>query len=150
MPKKVYLLSDQVIHWNIMPGVGRKNVFMEFWGNRSVRRLMDLIGSHVNSLDKPFGWELLDNGMDIQEGKALNPAVGAYNHVFAAWDQFTEDRAKVWRIDEITHVGQVGEVVEQRPVFDALDLADCVMIQDWGMKIGEMAFPDLADHLGEK
>jgi hypothetical protein len=150
MSKKVYLLSDQVIHWNIMPGVSGKNVFMEFWGNQSIQRLMDLISSHGKSLDKTLDWELVDNGMDIQEGKILNPAVSAYNHVFAAWDQFAEGRGKVWRIADIAHVGQVGEVIEQYPVFDALDQADCVMIQDWGMKISEMAFADLADRLGEK
>ncbi len=147
MGKKIFLLSDQVIHWNILPGVGRKNVFMELWGNQSVQRMMAAISAYFETREEPLDWSLVDNGMDIQKGQELNPAVAAYNHVFATWKQFTGDHDRVWRIGEIAHVGQAGEVDAQSPVFDELDQADLALIQDWGMRISEMGLPDLVERI---
>ena len=37
MEKQIFLLSDHVIHWNIVPATNLKNIFMEIWGNESTK-----------------------------------------------------------------------------------------------------------------
>ena len=150
MEKNIFLFSDQVIHWNIVPGADSKNVYMEQWGNKSIQRTMDFIGSYFNSQGVPIAWSLLENGMSISEADDLNPANIAYNHVFAKWGQFPEGRHKVWRIDDISHVGQTSEVKSVHPIFDQLDKADLLLIQDWGMKIRDIAIPNLEDRILDK
>ena len=131
MGKNVFLLSDQVIHWNIVPGANRKNVYMEVWGNQSITRFVNLLETYFNGKDMPLDWSLLDNGMGIRETENLNPANTPYNHVFATWNQFSEGKEKVWRIEEIAHVGQASDVEPVSPLFDDLDQADLLIVQDW-------------------
>jgi hypothetical protein len=85
---------------------------------------------------------MLETGMDILESANLNPANAAFNHVFATWKPFLEGKEKVWRIDEIAHVGQADEVEVVQPKFENLEAADLLLIQDWGMKIRELKLPD--------
>ncbi len=150
MGKNIFLLSDQAIHWNIVPGGSRKNVYMEAWGNESIKKFIELLGNYFKKKGSPLDWTLLDNGMDIQESEKLNPANAAYNHVFATWKLFPEGKEKVWRIDEIAHVGQVSDLVVDPPQLDKLTQADVLMIQDWGMKIHDISIPDLAERLADK
>ena len=150
MGKKIFLLSDQVIHWNIVPGANRKNVYMEVWGNQSITRFVNLLETYFNGKDMPLDWPLLDNGMGIRETENLNPANAALNHVFATWKPFSEGEEKVWRIDEIAHVGQSADVETVLPRLDDLEQADLLIVQDWGMKIHEFFIPEQVNQLREK
>jgi len=145
MTKKIYLLSDQVIHWNIVPESDRKNVYLEHWGNKSIMRFMNQLDLYFTKMGFSLDWSLLENGMTIQETENLNPANTAFNHVFATWDAFSEGREKAWRIEEIEHVGQASEVMATPPKLEDLALADLLLIQDWGMKIRDMDLPDVGD-----
>jgi hypothetical protein len=145
MAKKIFLLSDQVIHWNIVPGAKRKNVYMEEWGNKSISRFMDLLGSYFNQKSELIDWTLRHSGLEIQTFENLNPANAAFNHVFATWNAFPEGREKAWRIGEIEHVGQASEVTATPPKHEDLAEADLLLIQDWGMKIRDLALPDEGD-----
>ncbi len=131
MDKKIFLLNDQVIHWNIVPGINKKNVYMEVWGNQSITRLINLLKTYFDEKDNPFNWSLLDNGMGIKETENLNPANAALNHVFATWKPYPEGKEKVWRIDEIAHVGQSADVETVLPQLDGLEQADLLIVQDW-------------------
>jgi len=73
MGKKIFLLSDQVIHWNILPAPGRKNVYLEQWGNQSVQRLMDAVKTYFTATGVSMDWSLLDNGLEIQDLSGANP-----------------------------------------------------------------------------
>lgn len=145
MKKQIFILSDQAIHWNIVPGSNRKNVFMEEWGNRSISKFMDLLESYFNNKSEPIDWKLLHSGLEIQASENLNPANAAFNHVFATWNAFSEGREIAWRIREIEHVGQASEVVATPPRLEDLAQADLLIIQDWGMKIHDKTLPDEGD-----
>jgi hypothetical protein len=150
MGKNIFLLSDQVIHWNIVPGKNRKNVYMEAWGNESIRRLLDLLQSYFKGKGEAVDWLLLDNGMDNQKKESLNPANAAFNHVFATWQPFEEGKGKAWRIDEIAHVGQAENMELQISPLDGIEQADLLLVQDWGMKVQNLSIPALADQLEDK
>ncbi len=150
MSKNIFLLSDQVIHWNIFPGEGRKNVFMEKWGNESIKRLITLLAIYFKNKAKPLDWVIVGEDTDSQDKINLNPADAAYNHVFATWKLFPEGKGKAWRIDEINHVGQGPEFIEASPKVDELAQADLLIIQDWGMKIHDFNIPELSDILQDK
>jgi hypothetical protein len=150
MHKNIFLLSDQVIHWNIVPGADRKIVHLEHWGNNSIEKFMNSIQSHFNASGMRMDWSLLDNGMDIRESADLNPANAAYNHVFATWKQFPEDKTKAWRIDEIAHAGQSAAIKSNPALFDDLPKADLLMIQDWGMSIHDIPIPELEENFHDK
>ncbi len=145
MSRMIYLVSDQVIHWNIVPESNRKNVYKEIWGNKSVERLINLLNSYFTNKDNPLNWSLLENGMNIRSSANLNPANAAYNHVFATWQTFLEGKDKIWRIGDITHVGQTTDVESTPPKLDSLDQADLMLIQDWGMKIHDLNIPAISD-----
>ena len=150
MPKSIFLLSDQVIHWNILPGADRKNVYLEHWGNQSVEKFMNSMKSDFKGFSVEIDWSLLDNGMAVQDSVELNPAKAAYNHVFATWKLFPEGKNKVWRIDEIAHVGQSAAIETNPTLFGGLDEADLLLIQDWGMKIHDLEIPNLEDQFSDK
>lgn len=125
------LLSDQVVHWNIVPGADRVNVHLAHWGNCSIEKFIKSKQSHFNVSDMQMDWSLHDNGMDIRELADLNPANAAYNHVFATWKQFSEGEVKAWRLEEIAHAGQSAAIKPNPALFDDLHKADLLMIQDW-------------------
>jgi hypothetical protein len=150
MPKRIFLLSDQVIHWNILPGADRKNVYLEHWGNHSIEKFMNCIKSEFSDLGLEIDWSLLDNGMTVQNAVELNPANAACNHVFATWKSYPEGKNKVWRIEEIAHIGQSGAIEPHPTLFDNLDKADLLLIQDWGMKIHDLEIPNLEDQFSDK
>jgi hypothetical protein len=150
MKKSIFLLSDQVIHWNIVPGSNRKNVYMEPWGNPSIEKLLNALKSFFNQDDSSLDWSLLKNGMDIQELEQLNPANAAHNHVFATWKQFPEGKDNVWRIEEIAHAGQTATIEPTLMLFDELDNADLLLIQDWGMNLNDIVIPDSAEKICDK
>ncbi len=106
--------------------------------------------TYFDEKDNPFNWSLLDNGMGIKETENLNPANAALNHVFATWKPYPEGKEKVWRIDEIAHVGQSADVETVLPQLDGLEQADLLIVQDWGMKIHDLSIPELAEQLREK
>jgi hypothetical protein len=105
---------------------------------------MEMLETYFTAKGSFLDWSLLDNGMDIQESENLNPANASFNHVFATWNAFSEGNEKVWRIGEIEHVGQTSEEVAAPSKLEGLAQADLLLIQDWGMKIHDLALPDLS------
>ena len=149
MPKKIFLLSDQVIHWNFVPTNTGKNVYSESWGNVSTKILLDAISSFFDQNDLALDWSLLVDP-DTRKLENTSPTDQSINHLFATWRQYNEGKRKAWRIQEIIHVGQS----EQPPIEDAVlqnaKEADLVMIQDWGMSIRNDMAPGLGDLLRDK
>lgn len=150
MGKKIFLLSDQVIHWNILPAPGRKNVYLEQWGNQSVQRLMDAVKTYFTATGVSMDWSLLDNGLEIQDLSGANPANAALNHVFAIWGQYLEGKNKVWRIGDIAHVGQAADRQVVEPKFANFSQSDLAIIQDWAMGVRDLAVPAGDEHLADQ
>ena len=148
MHKNIFLLSDQAVHWNIVPGESRKHIFMDQWGNHSIQKLMAYCDSYFNPKGSSAAWSLLDNGMGIEESQGLNPASSSCNHVFTTWKQYPEGKTKIWRIDEIEHAGQSDQDVSVNS--GNLSQADLVIIQDWGLKIADLTLPSTNQALADK
>ena len=64
MPKKIYVLSDQAIHWNIVPWSKGKNVYLEAWGYKSINKLLDRLQSFFHQISVPVDWELMKTGLE--------------------------------------------------------------------------------------
>jgi len=143
MGKIIFLLSDQVVHWNIVPKEDLQIVYMNLWGNGNIQGILNFLEDYFISIDDPISWSLLENGLGIEKSDELNPANKAHNHIFAKWRQFPEGKNYVWRIDEISHVGQSSEMSSTYPSFDQVEKADLMLIQDWGMNIRDLALPNL-------
>ena len=150
MKKNIFLLSDQVIHWNIVPGADRKAVTFEQWGRGSIEKLMAGVQSYFKGSGLSIDWSLLNPGTAHQYLSELNPANVAYNHVFATWKWYAEGKDQVWRIEEIAHAGQSAVEPAGPTLLDGLDRADICLIQDWGMKIKAMEIPQFEERLADK
>jgi hypothetical protein len=150
MQKNIFLLSDQVIHWNIVPRSNRKNVYMERWGNASISMLSDVLKAYFSQQEAEINWNLQENRLDIQNTEQPNPSNTAYNHVFATWKQFPEGKDKVWRIGELSHVGQSPAIEPIPSLFTEYSKTDLLLIQDWGMKIHELEIPNLQENSADK
>ena len=150
MQKNIFLLSDQVIHWNIVPRANRKNVYREHWGNASISMLSDVLKAYFRQQDSECDWNLLENSLDIQAVEQPNPSNTAYNHVFATWKQFAESKDKVWRIGELSHAGQSAAIQLIPAIITEFNKTDLLLIQDWGMKIHELEIPDLHENSADK
>lgn len=150
MKKKIFLLSDQVIHWNIVPSANRKNVYFEPWGNNSTKLFVDAIESFFDKADFPMDWSLIDTSLGMEKTENISPTDNAINHVFATWKQYNEGKSKAWRIQEIVHVGQSLQSSLDESIFQPIKEADLVIIQDWGMTIRYLEAPGLGDLLRDK
>ena len=117
MPKKIFLMSDQVIHWNIVPTYSGKNVYSESWGNVSTRILFDSIRSFFDQNDLALDWSLLGDDPDTRKLENISPTDHSINHVFATWGQYDEGKSKIWRIKEIVHVGQSVQPALDESIF---------------------------------
>ena len=45
MKKNIFVLSDQIVHWNFVPTPNGKNIFMEMWGEHSTAHFIDTINA---------------------------------------------------------------------------------------------------------
>lgn len=150
MKKNIFLLSDQVIHWNILPAPKRKNVYWESLGKNSTKKFLDVLKSFFNQAGSSIDWSLIESDFGIENIENLNPTDNSINHVFATWRQYNEGKNKIWRIQEMVHVGQSDQPDLDGKTFQRMDKADLVIFQDWGMNIRHFEIPGLAELLLDK
>jgi hypothetical protein len=150
MKKKIFLLSDQVIHWNIVPVADRKNVFLEPWGNNSTDKLLYAMQSFFVNAGTPVDWSLINSDPIVEKIENINPTNNTINHVFATWKPYNEGKSKAWRIQEIVHVGQSLETKFNEASYEAIREADLIIVQDWGMTIRHFDAPGLGELLRDK
>ncbi|MFZ2096978.1 MAG: hypothetical protein WAV05_10105, partial [Anaerolineales bacterium] len=150
MAKAIYLFSDQIIHWNIVPAANRKNIFMEVWGATSTKKLLDFLVSYFGSSIEGFNICISEDSPPIGRLKNIDPSDSSVNHVLTTWKQYPEGKGKVWRIQEIVHVGHSRPNSASFLSIDKFDTSDLIIIQDWGMDIRQFEVPNLSEHLADK
>ena len=150
MKKNIFLLSDQAIHWNIVPWSKGKNVYLESWGYRSISDTFDCIQSFFAEVGVPVEWEMMKTGLEYENTHVINPTNHSVNHAFATWREYTSGKAKAWRIQELVHVGQSVQPEIDNSIFKQIKKADMVIFQDWGMNIRHFNIPELTSLLKNK
>jgi len=148
--KTIYLLSDQVVHWNILPEANRKIIFKELWGVASTAKLMDFLSAYFGQTIDGFSFSLNDDSPAIRQLENIDPSDSSVNHAMTTWRQFPEGKGKAWRIQEIVHVGQPGSTSVNSLNREKINDSDLVIIQDWGMSIRNCEAPNLSNHLQDK
>ena len=150
MAKTIYLLSDQIVHWNIIPAENRKIIFKELWGVASTKRLLEFLVSYFGSTIEGFNLSLRDDSPPIGPFENIDPSDSSINHAMTTWKQFPEGKGKAWRIQEIVHVGPSGSSFVTTLDPDKINDSDLVVIQDWGMNVCNCEATNLSKHLQEK
>lgn len=150
MKKKIFLLSDRVIHWNIVPAANQKNIFMEIWGKESTQKIFDFFKTYFNQINDQVDWSFVEiEGIGIDKSH-ITPCDNSLNHAFATWEQYNEGKNKVWRIQELVHgvTASQPEFHWQAPT--VMDEADLYIFQDWEVDIRHHHYPGLTDKLRDK
>src|SRR5665648_156009 len=143
MKKNIFLFSDQVIHWNIVPTGKRKNVYWESWGTNSTKNFLVYLQSYFNQNGLSIDWSFIDPGSGIKKADIPNPTDNSLNHAFATWRQYNEGKNKIWRIQEIVHVGELNPPAIDEAIFSGMEAADLIIFQDWGMDIRNIEIPSM-------
>ncbi len=150
MAKTIYLLSDQVIHWNILPEGNRKIIFKELWGVASTAKLMDFLSDYFGKTSDGLSFSLKDGSPPIRQFENIDPSDSSINHAMTTWKQFPEGKGKAWRIQEIVHVGQPGVTAVTSYNLEKINDSNLVIIQDWGISIRNCEASNLSNHLQDK
>jgi hypothetical protein len=150
MEKKIFLLSDEVIHWNIVPTGNRKNVYKELWGSNSTKHFLEVFQSFFNQSGISVDWSMIESSNIFENSDEINPTNDSYNHCFATWKQFNEGGSKAWRIQDIVHVGQNVQPSLNDSISKDIKAADLVIFQDWGLDIRHFEIPKLSAILKNK
>jgi hypothetical protein len=150
MPKTVYILSDQVVHWNFVPATNQKNIFMEIWGNESTKAIFAFLKSYFNQIKDVVDWSLVDVDSPSIDTVRITPCDNSLNHAFATWQQYNEGKNKAWRIQELVHSGQALQPDFHWQAPEELDEADLFIFQDWGIDIRNRQYPGLMDLAKDK
>ena len=150
MVKTIYLLSDQVIHWNILPEANRKIIFKELWGVASTAKLMDFLTDYFGKTIDGLNFSLRDGSPAIRQFENIDPSDSSIKHAMTTWKQFPEGKGKAWRIQEIVHVGQPDSPSVTSLNLEKINDSDLVIIQDWGISIRNYEAPNLSNHLQDK
>ena len=150
MDKKIFLVSDQVIHWNIIPSDRQKKVLKETWGSASTIKILDCLQAYFNQQGKNNHWlvDTADQGVDPESTPF--PGDGAYNHVFATWKQYSDGQARLWRIQEMVQAGKA-----QQPAWDPaytrrMKATELIIFQDWGLNIRHSDPGQLTDAIHDR
>jgi hypothetical protein len=150
MMKQIFLFSDQVVHWNIVPTGKRKNVYWESWGPDSTKKFLFFLKSYFHQNGLNIDWSLIGPGSKNGNADIPNPTDNSVNHAFATWHQFNEGKNKVWRIQEIVHVGESETIQIDESVSPLLKSADLFIFQDWGMDIRNNEISGMEEALRDK
>lgn len=105
MHKRIFLLTDEVIHWNIVPEANKKHIFMESWGKHSFGKILTTLQTCFNQSGANLDWSVLANEQEINPAENISPAQTGFNHAFVTWKMFSQGNQDAWRIDEIDHAG---------------------------------------------
>jgi len=150
MKKNIFLLSDEVIHWNIVPTGNRKNVYKELWGSNSTKHFLEVFQSFFNQSGISVDWSMIESNNIFENSGEINPTNDSYNHCFATWKQYVEGESKAWRIQDIVHVGQNVQPFINDSISKDMKAADLVVFQDWGLNIRHFEIPKLSATLKNK
>ena len=150
MNKKIFLLSDEVVHWNIVPTGNRKNVYMELWGSHSTNRFLEVLQPFFNQTGLSVDWSIIGSNNIFEKPEEIDPTNDDFNHIFATWKQYEEGGSKAWRIQDIVHVGQNVQPSLNNQVSKDIEAADLVVFQDWGLNIRHFDIPELSASLKNK
>lgn len=150
MEKKIFLLSDQVVHWNIVPATNQKNIFMEIWGNESTKKIFASLKSYFKQIKDQVDWSFVEIDSAAIDPARITPCDHTLNHAFATWQQYNEGKNKAWRVQELVHGGQAlqSEFHWQAPA--DMGEADLFIFQDWEVDIRNRQYPGLTDLLQDK
>ena len=150
MTKKIFLLSDQVIHWNIVPAANQKNIFMETWGNDSTKKIFAFLKTYFNQIKDQVDGSFVEIESAATDPDRMTPCDNSINHAFATWQQYSEGKNKVWRIQELVHGGKASqpEFYWQAPA--EMAEADLYIFQDWEVDIRNHPYPGLTEILRDK
>ena len=148
--KKIFIFSDQVLHWNIVPAAKRKNVYSEAWGEKSTKRLLEYLKSYFVNAGLEIDWTLNEIDSGNESTSNSNPSDSTINHAFATWKQFSEGKNKSWRIQDIVHIGQTTQRIANETIGQNINEADLILFQDWGMNIRYFDIPGLAELIWDK
>jgi hypothetical protein len=150
MEKKIFILSDQVIHWNIVPAANQKNIFMETWGIESTREIFASIKSYFAHINTLRDWSLVEADSSSRDLGSITPSDNTLNHAFATWQQYREGKDKAWRIQELVHGGQALQPEFHWHSPPGMQEADLFIVQDWGVSIRHRKYPELATQSADK
>ena len=150
MEKKILLLSDQVIHWNIVPATNQKNIFMEIWGNQSTKGIFTFLRSYFNQIKDEVDWSFIEVESTAMDPDRITPCDNSLNHAFATWQQYTEGKNKAWRIQELVHGGQALKPEFHWQAIEELSKIDLFIFQDWEIDIRNHQYPGLMDLVMDK
>jgi hypothetical protein len=145
MNKRIFVLSDEVIHWNFVPNGEKKNVYREIWGTKSTQRFFESISDYF--LSSPKNWSISGSGHADMKSENINPCDAQYNQVFATWNLMPD---KALRIESMTQVGQSKKEQNLQPMQEAIAETDLLLIQDWNLDLRESALTQNLDRLKDK
>ena len=128
------MLCDNVVHWNIVPSMMRKKIYMEKWGNQSTKMFLDVIQNYFNTKGESIDWKTFE-GNKPEEKEVITPTDKSLNHAFSTWKQYSDTKNKAWRIQEIVHIGQSVQPSPNETIAVDISNSDLLIIQDWGMNI---------------
>jgi hypothetical protein len=150
MKKRIYLLSDQVVHWNIVPATNQKKIFMEIWGNDSTKKFFAALKTYFSQINNQVDWSFVEGENTAIDPARITPCDNSLNHAFATWQQFNEGKNKIWRIQELVHGGKAQP--SEFPWQSSADLAeaDLFIFQDWEVDIRNRQYPGLTGLLQDK
>ncbi|MDO9088096.1 MAG: hypothetical protein Q7U53_17955 [Anaerolineaceae bacterium] len=148
--KNIFLLSDNAIHWNIVPAAIGKNVFKELWGETSTRKFLEIVKNYFSESNPVIDWTVVDAGIQEDYIEKITPVDNSVNHAFATWKQYNDGKNKPWRVQEIVHVGQSYHPELGDSIINKIVEADLVIFQDWGMDIRNLKIPNLSAVLTDK
>lgn len=147
MDKKIFLVSDQVIHWNIIPATRQKKVLKETWGSASTIKILDCLQAYFIQRGKNNHCliDTVDQGVDLESTPV--PGDGAHNHAFATWKQYSDGQARPWRIQEMVQAGKAQQPAWDPSYANRMKPADLIIFQDWGLNIRHWDLGQVADSL---
>lgn len=150
MNKKIFLLSDQVVHWNIVPAANQKSIFMERWGSESTQTIFAALKTYFSQVNHPLDWSFVEGENAGHDPGQISPCDESLNHAFATWQQYHDGKTKAWRIQELVHGGQARPAEVPWQVSAELAEVDLFIIQDWVFEIRNRPYPGLAKLLQDR
>lgn len=150
MEKKIVILSDHVIHWNIVPAVNQQNIFMEIWGNESTQKIFASIKAYFAHINTQRDWLLVAADSPSRDLGSLTPCDNSLNHAFATWQQYSEGKNKAWRIQELVRGGKADQSEDLWHAPAGMEEAHLWIVQDWEVSIRHRQYPGLANRTADK
>jgi len=150
MQKEIFLFSDEVLEWNFFNDGNKKDVYCDFWGTESIKRILEFVREYFSNPTRDIDWHISGLSNDRINLEAVNPCNKNYNQAFANWKKYKEGNGKAWRIDNISYLGQAEINPDTNLLQDNLELADLVIVQDYGLNIRNINVTQFSNSLKNK